>query len=181
MLNSLFTWFYCLPMGNAVLLVAGCSLVYLLFARLIRNFWIRYPIHALFLTAWAALVIYMTVLIRRCDPGNAVDLIPFYSYYVALSGGNREMFRSNLMNVLLFVPGGLLCGCLMPRNLKKWVSLSIVIAVFAVFSAGIEWMQLRNMLGDCQTDDVIHNAFGAVIGAMSIHIPLKFKKEIRQE
>ena len=176
LLNSLFTWFYCLPMGNAVLLVVGCSLLYLLFAYIIKDRWIRYPIHISFLTAWACVVIYMNVLMRQSSPGHGVDLIPFHSYYVVIDGGNRELLRSNLMNVLLFVPGGLLGACLMPQRWGKWMSVLVVCVGFAAFSAGIEFVQYQKMLGNCEMDDVIHNTFGAVTGTMSVWLLMKFRK-----
>lgn len=100
------------------------------------------------------------------------ELIPFHSYRAVLDGGNRELFRSNFMNVVLFYPAGLLACELLPKDWRRAQKLILTVVPFALISAGIEVCQYRFALGQAEVDDVIHNTLGALIGAVvsSIHI-----------
>ena len=51
----------------------------------------------------------------------------------------------------------------------------LVAALFALVSAGIEFCQYHFALGQAEADDVIHNALGALIGALISTIPVKWK------
>ena len=64
---------------------------------------------------WVGAVAYFTVLSR--EPGVPSDFgALFRSYHQVLAGGNPELLRSNFMNILLFFPGGLLLGALLPHR-----------------------------------------------------------------
>lgn len=181
MLHKLFHWFYCLDLLDAAVLVAVCAMVYLLATEAVRNRWVKNSVHLLLLTVWMAVVLYMTIGMREGSNTRKLTLIPFYSYYVLFHGGSREIIRTNLMNVLLFVPGGLFTGCLLPERWKVWSRLSIIVLLFAAVSIGIEWAQYYFSLGTSEMDDVIHNAFGALIGALGPVTLQQWIKEIRQD
>ena len=97
-------------------------------------------------------------------------MIPFQSYRAFFAGENEELLRSNLMNVLLFFPAGLFAGTLLPRR-RLLPILGIALAA-ALLSAGIEVLQFRFALGFAETDDVIHNTLGALLGAAAGSFPL---------
>ena len=122
---------------------------------------------------WLAVILYATLGHRsECDNRMEPQLIPLYSYYLVLHGGNPEIFRSNFMNVLLFWPVGLL-GCeLLPR---KWNCSWKLLAAFAAgisLCVTIEYCQYSLALGLAETDDVIHNTTGALLGALASGISL---------
>ena len=93
----------------------------------------------------AAVIFYMTVCARGEETAEAV-LVPSQNFREARE--QPELYRSMLMNVLLFFPIGL--------------SLPFVLACLS--SAGIEYLQYRYSLGRCEVDDVIMNTLGALLG-----------------
>ena len=103
------------------------------------------------------------------------DLIPLHSYYIVFSGGNKELLRSNFMNVVLFYPAGLFACELLPKSWSRAKRVILVAGLFALVSAGIEFCQYHFALGQAEVDDVIHNALGALIGALVCTINLKWK------
>lgn len=86
------------------------------------------------------------------------DFHPFWSYK-AFIDGRDDLLLENLLNVLLFIPFGLLLWCIM--KLKKWWK---ALAVGCVFSLCIEIAQLIMKRGFSELDDVIHNLLGTIIG-----------------
>ena len=79
------------------------------------------------------------------------------------------------MNVILFYPAGLFACELLPKS-WSWAKRVILVAVlFALVSTGIEFCQYHFALGQSEIDDVIHNTFGALIGAMISTIHVKWK------
>ena len=65
----------------------------------------------------------------------------------------------NILNVLLFVPIGFLAGCGVQRvTWKKVLFLGGGLSIF------IELLQFIFKKGFCESDDVIHNVLGCLIG-----------------
>ena len=87
------------------------------------------------------------------------ELIPFWSY------GDPSLRTEILLNVLLFIPVGILAG--------KWK----VIPAAACFSLLIEGTQLLTGRGLFEFDDVIHNTLGAVIGVLVVWSVNRLKTE----
>ena len=80
----------------------------------------------------AAVIFYMTVCARGEGTVEAV-LVPFQSFREARE--QPELYRSMLMNVLLFFPIGLS----LPFVLGKWkLSVPITVVLACLFAAGIE-------------------------------------------
>ena len=104
-------------------------------------------------------VILMTCGTRLPDPHISTELIPFGSYVRLLSGGGlREAFQI-VANILLFVP----LRILIPRITGErglWNTAKYAL----LFSFAIEFTQLITRVGCFETDDLIHNVLGAVIG-----------------
>lgn len=63
------------------------------------------------------------------------------------------------MNVVIFIPKGLLLGCVF-RNLSWWKVFLIGLGI----SFLIEALQLYMKCGFAETDDVIHNTLGCLLG-----------------
>ena len=87
-------------------------------------------------------------------------MMPFWSYWdYGEHSYFMEMFGENILNVLLFVPIGFLAGCgLRGMTFKKVLFLGGGLSVF------IELLQFVFKKGFCETDDVIHNVLGCIIG-----------------
>lgn len=159
------------------------SLTILTFGVLLVWWWVRHPLWVrgncpgiwrgtalLLLLIWIAAVGYVTLLNRGEGEGMAI-LTPFWSYRAALApGGNLELLRSNFMNVLLFLPGGLLLGELASRH-WRWRTVLLALLVSAVLSGGIETLQGLYRLGIAETDDVIHNTLGGLLGSLPAAMP----------
>lgn len=163
MVQAIFLWIYRMDIPAVLILTAAASA---LFIRLFRQPALKYPrpVAGAFLLAWLVFALRLTVLDRVPGPVPPPVWMPLGSYAEAFrQGGQREMLRSNLMNILLFYPAGLLSGVL-PRkcSVSRLLGLS---ALWTSFSLVIELLQYRFSLGLVQTDDVLHNALGAFTGA----------------
>lgn len=109
---------------------------------------------------WFVCIIYMTIFSR----GNKteINLIPFRFILEPFRTGNEEFFRTGWMNILLFVPGGLWLS----YATKKQTAIKRVAQIFLLISISIiiEAMQWYYELGTVETDDLICNSLGAIIG-----------------
>ena len=86
--------------------------------------------------------------------------MPFWSYWdYGEHSYFMEMFGENILNVLLFVPIGILAGCGLQRMTWKKV-----LFFGGGLSVCIEVLQFIFKKGFCETDDVIHNVLGCLIG-----------------
>ena len=177
-MRKVFLWFYCLPITHAVLLIALVTVVFLL----LREKWGNRPYWKvampLLMIGWIA-VILLGTLGQRVERGNHAEpiLTPFHSYLAVLHGGNRELYRANFMNAVLFYPAGLL-GCeVLPKRWKKAWKIVLVTCIFALVSIGIEYGQYRFALGLAEADDVIHNTLGALLGALAWRASITRKNE----
>ena len=176
MLQAFFLWFYCLSITDAVLLVIVVSAGYLILRQWLENkrFW--RPVIALLFLAWLVVIAVATLADRT--PGiipTEPELIPFHSYRSVIAGENKEILRSNFMNVVLFCPAGLLACELLPKSWSLAKRVILVAVLFALVSAGIEICQYHFALGQAEIDDVIHNILGALIGAVVCTIRIKRK------
>lgn len=85
--------------------------------------------------------------------------------HAALNGGNREIYRANYVNAVLFFPSGLLGFEMLPKCWSEGWKWLLTTVLLALFSACIEYAQYRHGLGLAEVDDVIHNTLGALLGA----------------
>ena len=176
MLQAFFLWFYCLSITDAVLLIIVVSAGYLILRQRLGEKRLWRPVIALLFLAWLAVIAVATLTDRT--PGlipTKPELIPFHSYRAVMAGENKEILRSNFMNVILFYPAGLFACELLPKSWSRAKRVILVAVLFALVSAGIEFCQYHFALGQAEVDDVIHNALGALIGALISTIPVKWK------
>lgn len=177
-MRKLFLWFYCMPIVDAVLLIILATVVFFCLRKRFGKtpFW-KAGIPILFL-CWGAVILFGT-LGQRVEGGNLSEpiLAPFASYYAVLNGGNKEIYRTNFMNVALFYPAGLLGYEMLPKLWKKVWRIALVAILLALVSAGIEYSQYRFCMGLAETDDVIHNTLGTILGAIACSISIKLHKK----
>ena len=105
---------------------------------------------------------YITVFSRSSDIDYSHHLQPVWSYS-QIKDGYVETIYENIYNVLFFIPYGILLSIQL-RNL----SLVKIIAVGCMTSVFIEILQLVTRTGCCETDDVIHNTLGFLIGVVIV-------------
>ena len=116
------------------------------------------------LLLWTFAILYQTVLSRTSG-----ELIVHRDFFHQLkeylfNNGDKELLRTLWMNVLLFVPGGLLLEALWPRCCPRWVCIPLSLILLTALSLGIEAVQYRYALGVVEADDVLCNGLGAALG-----------------
>ena len=124
-----------------------------------KGFWRGIELAGRLLLIEAIFIIYSSTIIFR--PGNyedAYDFTPFWSYKAILDG-ESFLLAENIMNVVVFIPLGLLLGCSVKVN-NWWKTLLVGTTVLL----SIEILQFVFRKGFSEFDDVIHNTLGCAIG-----------------
>ena len=111
----------------------------------------------LLLVEYMVLLLMLTVFCRKSLDVREFHVIPFRSYWYIWEGG--RFLVQVFMNVLAFVPIGLLLGCTFGRMNWKTVFL-----ISGGFSLVIEALQFVFKRGFAEFDDVFHNVVGCAIG-----------------
>lgn len=102
---------------------------------------------------YLAVIVYMTLLNRKAGYRRYL-LAPLWSYRRFFEG---EYFRRQIINnILLFIP----LGTVLSRLRPKWSTLGILVMI----SMGIEVLQYLSGRGFFETDDIISNSLGGLIG-----------------
>jgi len=112
----------------------------------------------LLLVEYIFLIFCSTVIYRKGYEEAGYELSPFWSY-TSIQEGRTELLAENIMNVVVFVPVGLLLSCI-SRQLRWWYALLIGFCL----SSSIEILQFVFKKGFSEFDDVIHNTLGCMIG-----------------
>lgn len=107
-----------------------------------------------------AFIFVMTLYGRTVKTGRGIRLLPFASYIEALQPENIELLLQVIMNVVMFVP----LGILLPLNFKYFEKGKSVILTTLVISVVIESVQGVLQIGMFEVDDILGNVFGAGIG-----------------
>lgn len=110
------------------------------------------------LIGYIAFIFCSTVFFREMQKKCKFDLHPFWSYKAILNGRD-DLVAENIMNVVLFVPVGLLLGVAFTEI--RWKT---VLLIGLCLSLGIETLQFVYSKGFTEFDDVMHNTLGCVIG-----------------
>lgn len=139
----------------ALVLVIGVLLALLIwgFSKGLRK------ISALLLIVYIVLIYCSTVIFRRTIENLPVKLIPFEKYVKVLNGTSEHIEPELLMNVLVFIPVGLLIATAF-KVIKWWKALFAGI----ILSLSVEALQFCFSKGTVEIDDVIHNVAGCMIG-----------------
>ena len=109
---------------------------------------------ALLLIEYIFLLFCSTVIFRTTGATRQYDIHPFWSY-------NRpDLLPENIMNVIVFIPVGMILGSL----LRVKGSCLVVLLIGCSISITIEALQFCFMKGFSEVDDVMHNTVGCMIG-----------------
>lgn len=112
----------------------------------------------LLLVEYVFLLFCSTVIYRTVGETRQYDFHPFWSYK-AIQEGREELLAENIMNVVVFIPVGLLLGIAF-KQMTWWKALLIGCSI----SVTIEALQFFFMRGFSELDDVMHNTLGCLIG-----------------
>lgn len=119
------------------------------------------------------LVLCSTVICRTAPVSKRMELMPFYNYFDIWNGVDfKRTLMEILLNVALFVPIGFLLSGMVHKGFV------IVLLIGCVLSILIELLQLATGRGLCETNDVIHNTVGCIMGyAAAMVLKKRFASE----
>ena len=114
---------------------------------------LRYSVFLL-LVEYVFLLFCSTVIFRTPGETRHYDFHPFWSY------DRPELLIENIMNVIVFIPVGMILGSLL-RVKGSWL---VALLIGCSISVTIESLQFFFLRGFSEVDDVIHNMVGCLIG-----------------
>lgn len=114
----------------------------------------------LLLVEYVFLLFCSTVFFRATSVTRQYDFHPFWSY------SRPDLFVENLMNVIVFIPLGMILGSLLrgKGSLSRNGSWLMVAIIGCGLSVAIEALQFLFKRGFSEVDDVMHNTFGCILG-----------------
>ena len=107
------------------------------------------------LFVYVLVILYFTVFSKSVGAERMLDLTPFWSY---AKFDHADIRWQVYMNVFLYIP----FGFLLPYSAKRSFLQSFLMGL--CLSITTEALQYIFALGLCETDDVIHNTLGCIIG-----------------
>ena len=139
----------------------------------------------LLLVEYVFLIYCSTVIYRKASEGVAGHNFHSFWSYEAIKNGKEDLIAENIMNVVVFVPVGMLLGlitlktqtcrrsrCMVIGKRKGWrtriARISLIVGTGLTISGSIEVLQFFLMRGFSEFDDVFHNTMGCLIGFMII-------------
>lgn len=112
----------------------------------------------LLLVEYIFLLFCSTVIFRTSGDTRQYDFHLFWSYK-AIQEGREDLLAENIMNVVVFIPVGLLLGIAF-KQVTWWNALLVGCGI----SVTIEALQFFLMRGFSEVDDVMHNTLGCLLG-----------------
>lgn len=117
------------------------------------------------LTTYSEILLYLTVFGRRSLDYYRYNFDVGYSYREVFVMRDYTLASQIFVNIVMFVPIGILCGLVVKRLLILKSSL------YGIFlSTVIEILQLVLRRGYCEWDDLVSNFIGTAIGCLLISI-----------
>ncbi len=139
-------------------MVGFCILIY----GFLKNLHEIKKLPTLLFVLYIAAVGYATVFSRE-EGSQSVILLEFESIARAIREQSFEPMEHLLMNVALFIPIGFLFAAINPEKLNK---ISLVIPLGLMLTVLIETVQMILQMGQCDLEDLVANALGAVLGLL---------------
>lgn len=122
---------------------------------------------SLFIIIEYAILVYCCTVLFRLPCKMDAHLIPFRSYSCIFQG-DGEFLHDILLNILVFFPFGFLFGLYLKNY--EWHRLLLFASLFSI---SIEMAQYIFQKGVAETDDVIHNTLGCVLGYLCFKVARK--------
>ena len=113
---------------------------------------------------YLAVFLWLAVFSRNMGEGRILRLTPFAGYLqVLINYATFDVLKQIFENILVFIPFGVLfCQSVKLKKDRRFYLKGA--AAGAVFSIAVETVQYIFSIGFAETDDVINNTFGCVIG-----------------
>lgn len=116
---------------------------------------------------------YMLKLPVKSRVGN--NWIPFYSLVKSIGDGTYSFNLDHLMNVVIYIPMGILVYLLTYKKMRYWAVVVTVLSLSAVTSIIFEVVQLYTGIGGCDGTDFACNFFGGGVGLLLMIILRRLK------
>lgn len=150
-------WAYIPNFIYVLLVIALCLVVVLLGFKGFKNG--RCNISRLLLFEYIIILYCSTIFFRHIAGDRDFNFLPFWSYYSFIKGENDHLLIEDILNIIVFVPIGILL----------WLSFRSFTWKKAFLIGGglslvIEVLQFIFNKGFSELDDVIHNTLGCLIG-----------------
>lgn len=133
------------------------------------------------LSPYVLFLLALTVFTRLPDNEISFELIPFLSYREAFKSGDKALIFQYIGNIMIFIPFGLLLpSCRYSfKGRKAGIKETLIFGVF--LSLFIEIFQLVTRFGTFETDDIINNFVGVIIGSVIFSIIKAFTKLFKKD
>lgn len=125
------------------------------------------------LVLYIGFIIYTTLLCREPKDYREYNFQLFWSYQ-RFFDDVRPQARQILLNILFFVPFGILVPLCIDGSWKRKLAITVIMA--CLLSGTVEFFQLVLKLGFAEFDDMFDNTMGAAIGALVVLILGKVKR-----
>lgn len=127
-----------------------------------RGRFVHVPLREKLALIYVAFILLVTLFIREIGSGGRLAWMPLWSWQEVLLGHDLQLLWQILLNILLFVPLGILLSINRGRSAK--------ITVLAGFGLSfcIELCQLVFRLGLFEWDDILHNGGGCALGMLAV-------------
>lgn len=122
-------------------------------------------IAGILLGLYIGFIIYTTLLCREPKDYRKYNFQLFWSYQ-RFFDDVQPQGQQILLNILFFIPFGVLIPFCVDGSWKR--KLSITVASACLLSGLVEFLQLACKLGFAEFDDVFDNTIGAAIGAVVV-------------
>lgn len=113
----------------------------------------------LVLIEYVFFILCSTVIFRNDTDAVGYNLLPFWSYFEVCKDAKNDLLAQIIMNVLVYLPVGLLLGMTF-GCIKYWQ----VLLVGVCLSLLVEISQMLFNKGFTEIDDVLNNTLGCLIG-----------------
>ena len=124
----------------------------------------------LLLVEYVFLIYCSTVICRKVSEEITGHNFTLFWSYEAIKNGREDLVTENIMNVVVFVPVGLLTTLVIYDKLKLFKAGLFIIALGLFISSSIETLQFFLKRGFSELDDVFHNTLGCLIGFVIVAI-----------
>ena len=142
----------------AVIILTCDKLWNLLNSKRERQYYCNIPLKRKLPCVYTEFILLVTLFIREIGSGGRLAWMPLWSWREVLLHQNLQMLWQILLNILLFLP----LGILLELN-RRWPTKVILVTGFSL-SLGIEVCQLVFRLGWFEWDDILHNGLGCALG-----------------
>lgn len=152
----------------AAVFVITAAILFFLFKK--KKIFLSQVIACLLLVVYLGIVFASTVFTRNSDGIWHYELMPLWSWREVILG-NTYMMTEIILNIILFLPIGILLPVFFHRRIR-WRQ-GLLIGIF--LSSVIETTQLISCRGLFEWDDMLHNGIGCMLGCLLTDLVIRIR------